>query len=143
MFKELFTGLNESYKGKLKLKSDNTFLTYPKDMVLDINDAFGDVVDDYDINGNNVVITYKDGTDVKTMKMVNNHIRKLQESKIIKKGDEFYHKRSDKAVIFQELVKSPDGSAKVELTDSRSKKKISISDKVFKSSYDLSGRVLG
>jgi hypothetical protein len=62
---------------------------------------------------------------------------------VLKKGDEIYHKRSDKAVIFIELIKSPDGTAKVKLKNSRTKKPIVISDKVFKSSYDLDGKILG
>jgi len=65
-------------KGKLKLKDDNIFLSYPKDIMLDINDAWGDVMDDYDINGNNVVVYYKDGVDVDTAKSINKYIRNLK-----------------------------------------------------------------
>jgi len=65
----------------------------------------------------------------------------LSEAKVIKKGDEFYHKRSDKAVVFLELIKKIGQEDMVSLKDSRTNKPISISVKVFRSSYDLNGKV--
>ena len=36
----------KTYTGELKLNEDNRFLTYPRDMMEDINDAFSEVVID-------------------------------------------------------------------------------------------------
>jgi hypothetical protein len=54
MFRELFT----EDKNTLKLKNGNLFLNYPREIVMDIEDAIGDIIDDYQINGNNVKIIF-------------------------------------------------------------------------------------
>jgi len=68
----------------------------------------------------------------------------LDES-VIKKGDEFFKggDKTAKAVIFIELIKKIGQEDMVSLKDSRTNKPISISVKVFKSSYDLNGKTIG
>lgn len=52
-------GLNETKKYQLKLKDNHTYLSYPQYLKSDINDKFGeDVIDDYDVKGNTIEITF-------------------------------------------------------------------------------------
>ena len=69
----------------------------------------------------------------------------LTEAKVIKKGDEFFKggDKTAKAVIFIELIKKIGEEDMMSLKDSRTNKPISISVKVFKSSYDLNGKTIG
>jgi hypothetical protein len=56
-FKELFE--SKQLKGKIKLPDGHLFLDYPKEIVLDIEDKYGDVIEDYVIDGNNATIYFK------------------------------------------------------------------------------------
>ena len=76
--KFLSENIQEALKGKLKLRDNNMFLTYPKEIVQDINDAWDNAIDDYDINGNNVVISYTKKVDTDTAKAINNYIRNIK-----------------------------------------------------------------
>lgn len=68
----------------------------------------------------------------------------LHETTVIKKGDEFSHKRLNKQVQYIELIKkngSPD-MVKIKIIRGSGKGRVStISTKVFRSSYDLEGKI--
>jgi len=60
-FKEIY--LLESQKSTFEVKSTNIFLKYPRDIINDIEDKFGDYIDDYDIEENTINIFFKNNTD--------------------------------------------------------------------------------
>ena len=137
MFKELFT---ES-KGKLALgdivKYKKTGKLY---LVYGMSKSTADIME---VNPKTLQ-NKKDGSEEYgvSLKELTFVTKELSEA-VVKKGEEFYHKHSEKAVVFQELVKgnSP-GADRVILKDSRTGKEIKIAPKVFKSMYDLKGKAV-
>lgn len=50
--------VNEALKANFSLKDNNIFLTYPRDIIMDIEDSFGSVIDDYDIENEKVTLWF-------------------------------------------------------------------------------------
>jgi len=55
-FKELFE--KEKSRAMVVKAPDSIFLSYPKDVIFDIEDKFGDIIDDYEIKGDKVTIYF-------------------------------------------------------------------------------------
>lgn len=59
-FEEKFLSsfVSESLKANLVLKDDNKFLSYPRDIIQDLEDIYGPSIEDYDIDGEKVTIWF-------------------------------------------------------------------------------------